>query len=92
MPRETSVIKKIRAYVLSQGGQCYKYHGSGLSVAGMPDLIVVMPQIVCFVETKVQGKKPALIQTKRIAEINAAGGRAFWCDSMESFLAQIGLS
>ena len=85
--RESSVIKKIKEYVHSKGGQVYKYHGSGLSVAGFPDLIVVMPSLTCFVETKATGKKRSLIQEKRIAEINAAGGRAFWCDSFEQFKA-----
>ena len=41
-------------------------------------------------ETKAEGKKPTPLQEKRIAEVNAAGGFAFWCDSSYDFLKNVG--
>jgi hypothetical protein len=41
-------------------------------------------------ETKAPGKKPTPLQQKRIGEVNAAGGFAFWCDSSYDFLKNVG--
>lgn len=46
---------------------------------------------VVHIEFKRPGEEPTTQQWKRINEINAAGGEAWWCDSIEGYKRLIGL-
>jgi hypothetical protein len=84
MAEEARTITKIKKYVSEKGGKTIKIT---LSETGTPDLLVAMPDIGMFlVETKAKRKKPTLIQERRMEEWNMSGGRAFWCDSLDSFI------
>jgi Holliday junction resolvase len=90
MPAESRVIEEIKKHVKSLGGKTIKIHQSGLSELGTPDLMVMTPKHgMVMVEVKAKGKKPDPIQLVRIDEIKKAGGRAFWCDGLDSFKRQI---
>ncbi len=89
MPKEKLVIKKIKAFVESEGGKVYNYHGNQFSVSGFPDLVIILNGATFFVEVKALGKRPTHIQLHRIDEINEAGGWAFWTDSLEGFKANL---
>jgi Holliday junction resolvase len=90
MPAESRLIDEIKKHVKSLGGKTIKIHQSGLSELGIPDLLVITPKHgMVMVEVKAKGKKPEPIQLIRINEIKRAGGRAFWCASLDDFLRQI---
>jgi hypothetical protein len=86
--REAALIRKIKDHVESMGGMCIKYYGgSGFALQGMTDLILVTKKFgVLFIETKAPGKRPTPLQEAVMLQINQAGGRAIWCDSMPMFL------
>jgi len=86
---ESALIRKIREHVASLGGKVIKFHADGYAEAGTPDLIVILSHATYFVETKDWGKKPTRLQYARIAEINRAGGKAFWTDNLEDFTKRI---
>lgn len=83
--RESVLIEHIRAYIKMLGGKVIKINQNGFSEAGIPDLVCILPGLTFFCETKAPGKKPTPIQLAKIAEINKAGGRAFWTDSFADF-------
>ena len=90
MARETALIEKIKKHIRSLGGKTIKIHQSGFSELGIPDLLIMTPKHgMMMVEVKAKGKKPDPIQLVRIDEIKKAGGRAFWCDGLDSFKRQI---
>lgn len=43
------------------------------------------------IEAKAPGKRPTKLQERTLKEIIDAGGAAFWCDSVESFLINMRL-
>jgi hypothetical protein len=86
MPRESSLVKDIKDYVGNVGGLAIKLNVNGYGMAGLPDILCFIPSYgAVMVEVKVRGKRPTRIQEAVIDRINASGGRAFWCDSLESF-------
>lgn len=85
MPKENTLIAHIRVYVKTIGGKVVKITQNGFSEAGIPDLLIFEPTMTYMVETKAPGKKPTTIQLAKIAEINKAGGKAFWTDSFKDF-------
>lgn len=90
MTPEAKVIEAIKKHVKGLGGKVIKLNQTGFSEIGTPDLIVITPRyITCLVEVKAKGKKPEPIQLQRIKEIKEAGGRSFWCDSLESFIYEL---
>lgn len=90
MPKELALSNRIKKWVQDRGGLAFKYQATGQNHAGFPDLILILHGgKVIFCETKAPGKTPSPIQTATISEINVAGGRAFWCDSLEGFLSEI---
>lgn len=89
MTPEAKVIEQIKKWVKDRGGMCVKIYQTGFSLVGFPDLAVILTKGTYFVEVKAAGKHPEPIQYQRIKEINEAGGRAFWCDSLKSFVRQI---
>ena len=90
MTPEALVIEKIRGWVSAKRGKVIKVHQTSFSEIGTPDLIVMTPLTgITMVEVKAKGKLPTKIQIQRIIEIKEAGGQAFWCDSLGSFIDQL---
>ena len=69
-----------------------KIHGSALMPAGTPDLYVLYGGRSFWIELKSPGKKPTPIQFHTIHQIDLAGGRAAWTDSLEGFCEIVGLT
>ena len=89
MAKEQTLIDKIKDFVKNKGGKVIKIHQSVYSEAGVPDLIVFLPSGTYMVETKKDGKIPTRLQQAKIDEINRAGGKAFWTDSIDDFIQQM---
>jgi len=86
MPRENKVISDISKWVEEQGGKIYNYPVScAFAHEGFPDKIVILPVGTFFVEVKATGEEPRPNQLAIIKQINQAGGRAFWTDSLDNF-------
>jgi hypothetical protein len=73
--------------VLAQLPNCYRYcpPGSPFGKRGLDRYCCINGRFVA-IEVKAPGEKPTKLQLRTMFEINAAGGRAFWCDSFEGFL------
>ena len=82
MPAESRLVKKIIRYVRDRGGWCEKVHGGPYQRVGLPDVLICFRGIFVMAETKA-GTKATPAQLQVIKEINAAGGIAFVCTSVE---------
>lgn len=67
------------------GGRAFKIQGSDESFqeVGIPDLLVCYRGRFVGIEVKLPGEQPSPIQTVVIREINAAGGYATVCETVE---------
>lgn len=79
---EKAIEARLRERVASVGGRAVK---NGVTyLAGMPDRTLYLPGgLTILVELKSTGKRPTLIQTKRIEEFRAMGYRVEVIDSIE---------
>jgi len=76
MPLESTIVKKILAYLNSRGGFWFKTHGSPLQIAGLPDLIGCYRGRFISFEVKQPGKNPTKLQVFMMKRITSAGGIA----------------
>jgi len=68
-----AIIKMIR----ERGGEAYKVHGNEFTPRGTPDISGCYKGFSIWLETKMPGNKPTLIQWKRMRDWRRAG--AFTC-------------
>jgi hypothetical protein len=61
-----------------------KLHGGPQQRRGLPDLLVIANGRHIFIELKAPGGKLSKLQQHTIAQINAAGGRAVVCRTIEA--------
>jgi Holliday junction resolvase len=78
VPLEKQVLDAIRKYLRSKGAYVVKQHGSGMSEAGVPDLLCCYKGRFIGIEVKrnhVQSRV-SKIQEQHLLRIRAAGGIA----------------
>ena len=93
---EGELKEQIKLYLKQLGASYYMPVPSGYGRQSV-DFLVCCPQWFnhgrigryLAIETKAPGKKPTPRQAQFLAEIKAAGGVAFWCDSYEGFLLEM---
>lgn len=76
MQPEARLAAEIRHALERHGAFVFKVHGSGMMLAGLPDLIVCYEGRYFGVEVKMPGNKPSKIQRHIHRKIEAAGGTA----------------
>ena len=101
MTPERALKAKIRKHLLSLGAYVYAPVPNGMGgacldiiacvpVVSIRDAIseMIMPRTAFIsIEVKTPGNKPTARQMATIDSIKSAGGIAFWCDSIERYLA-----
>ncbi len=82
--KETSVVQKIRDWMVKEGCLALKHHGSVYSYKGHADIYGVLPcGRAFFLEVKVPGKKPEPHQEAFLKLAAKSGAVTGWCDSLE---------
>lgn len=77
--RERDVERKLVREVKAIGGLCLKL--TSPSVDGLPDRLVLLNSgKIGFVELKAPGKKPRVLQVKRMKDLQALGFKVFVVD------------
>ena len=83
MTPEALIKSKIRAFLIADMKAYYFAPvQTGMGVSTLDILCCINGRFV-GIEVKVPGKKPTTRQEHNIKAINAAGGMAFWTDSLE---------
>ena len=76
---EKHIEKKLSAAVKKMGGIAVKFVSPGFD--GMPDRLVLLPGAkIAFVELKAPGKKPRLLQARRIKQLQKLGFACYVVD------------
>ena len=70
--------KELDAYLDSIGAYVIKPMTGGFGGSGHSDRVCCIDGIFVSIEVKREGKEPTPIQWRRIEEVEAAGGFAFW--------------
>lgn len=70
--------KQICQFLVSIGAWHFKPTTMGFGGSGVPDIILCYRSKFASIEVKREGKHPTKLQEKRMLEIQAAGGEAFW--------------
>lgn len=77
--REREVERKLVCEVKAMGGLCLKL--TSPSVDGLPDRLVLLNGgKIGFVELKAPGKKPRVLQVKRMKDLRSLGFKVFVVD------------
>ena len=84
---ESKVQKDIINYIDKIGGYSVKILRCNKN--GFPDLHFLLNGKPYYCEVKDKGKKARALQLLRIKDLNAHGGTAFECDSLEYFKIKI---
>lgn len=79
--RERDVEKRLVREVEKRGGLCLKF--TSTSVRGVPDRIVILDGMVCFVELKRPGEEPRPLQKKMIKQLQENGALVFVISNLE---------
>jgi hypothetical protein len=75
---ETAFVKAAQ----SRGGLCLKF--VSLSMAGVPDRIVLLPDgHLGFVEMKAPGKHPRPLQVQKLMQLKQLGFQVFVCNQFD---------
>jgi Holliday junction resolvase len=80
--KETAITRKLVDKLREAGAWVYKVHGSGMSRAGVPDLLCCYKGRFVAIEVKTDTGKVSPRQRVELAAINDAGGDAFLCQGM----------
>lgn len=72
-PLEKTIVAKVIAVAKARGWWAMKNHGSGYSVAGLPDVLVIKDGRAAWMEAKRPGEEPTRIQEHRMRELAKAG-------------------
>lgn len=78
---ETQLKNKVQRWVRAQGGFAMKI--SDRFSAGIPDMWICIDEMSAWIELKTATGKVSRIQQWTIDQINAVGGNAFVCRSLE---------
>ena len=85
MISESSLERKCNKIAKEKGILNYK-----LGQQGVPDRLYVGQDLVFFVEFKVKGAKPRLLQEVRIEELKSKNMKVFVVDELEQFIKILG--
>lgn len=80
MPRERSILIRVRDRCRKIGAKCVKTNGEG-----EPDLICSVRGHTVVIETKQPGEKPEPLQMVRLREWSMSGATACWTDDATTF-------
>lgn len=83
MKPEEKVKADHKAYLNARGAYWFMPVQMGLGVSGTPDFLCCIGGRFVGIETKAPGKTPSKFQELRINQIIAAGGVAFWTNSLD---------
>lgn len=72
---ETLLTKKIVSALEGFGCMCIKFHASGYTIAGVPDLIVMRGGVVVWLEIKTPTGSLSKIQEKRHLQMRRYGAK-----------------
>jgi len=85
--RESALTKKVLEYLNSVPGcKAIKIHGNAYVETGTPDIAGCIRGRAFFLELKVPGEKPTILQQKRIKEWQEAGAISGWATSLEEVI------
>jgi hypothetical protein len=85
MTPEARILKKVTAFVRSQGGVVVRLTFARGVSAGWPDVLALFPHGQClFVELKRPGSRPSPLQMHRIGVLCELGYKATWADSFDA--------
>lgn len=80
--RERDIERKLVVETVRRRGVALKFVSPGC--VGVPDRIVMLPDgKIGFVELKTPGKKPRMIQVRRIQQMRKMGFKVFVIDGVE---------
>ena len=82
MKPEARIKANIRAWLNAKGAYTFSPVQTGMGMDTL-DILVCLNGRFIGIEAKVPGKTPTARQDVRLEQIRAAGGTAFWCDSLE---------
>ena len=88
MGEEGQLKAKIKADLKKRGAYWYMPVPYGYGKQSV-DFLVCLDGLFIGIETKSPGKVATPRQLQTLAEITAAGGLAFWCDTFASYLEQM---
>lgn len=69
---ETKYQSKIQDGVKKRGGWCFNVHGGKFQKSGIPDLMIVSPMFLGFIELKIKNKRPEALQYIVMKRIDVA--------------------
>lgn len=80
MMRSPEGIEKdeIKKYLTSIGAWFCMIPANGYGASGQPDIVACIGGAFWSIEVKREGKKPTVLQTRRLEEVMKAGGHACW--------------
>ena len=87
MQPEALLGRKIRVALEARGAFVFKVHGSGMMMAGLPDLIVCYRGLYLGLEVKMPGNKASKVQSRVHEKIQQAGGYAAVVYSVEEAIS-----
>lgn len=82
MTPEAVIKMKIREELKSRGAYVFSPVQMGMGIAGV-DIFACLSGRFVAIEVKVPNKVPTKRQEHCLAEVERAGGIAFWCTSLE---------
>ena len=89
MKTEEAALKdEVKAYLKKLGAYFYMPVPAGYGKQTVDFLCCIRGRFVA-IETKAKGKVPTPRQELCMREVIAAGGAAFWCDSVDGFLLNL---
>ena len=89
MQPEARLGHQIRAALEARGAFVFKVHGSGMMMAGLPDLIACYRGQYVGLEVKMYGNKASKVQELVHARIRGAGGSAVVVYSVDQAMAEL---
>ena len=70
---EKSLVRKITAWLKTQGIWYFKVHGSPMQLAGVPDILAIVSGRAVFIEVKTATGRVSKIQAHVMTQISNAG-------------------
>src|SRR5436305_7998174 len=82
---EGKLVKRMQAYLQGRGAKSLKIHGGDnpFQEVGIPDLLCCYRGRFVGIEAKLPGETPSAVQMLHLREIEAAGGYAAVCETVE---------